>query len=242
MASADEIVIREFVSITKTWQNKSYGSSSSTRPELSAAGKNVIVTGGETGIGKAIATAFSQASAASVAILGRREDRLKDSVAVIAAAASNQKTKVLYKVADLTIRADVETAFKDIVKEVGKISILVSNAGTIATTGLVADTNADDFMRGFDMNVRTVLNATQAFIPLAAPNATLINISTGMVHFAPMPGMSSYTATKAATTKMFDYITAENPSLRVFNVQPGVVSTEMNEGTSMEGQDDGMCI
>ncbi len=92
------------------------------------------------------------------------------------------------------------------------------------------------------MKVRTVSNTTQAFIPLAAPNATLINISTGMVDFAPMPGMSSYIATKAATMEMVDYIAAENPSLRVFKVQPGVVSTEMNEGTSMKGQDDGMCI
>ncbi len=139
MASADDIVIPKILSFTKTWHNKAYHSISPTRPELSAAGKNVLVTGGGSGIGKAIATAFSRAGAASVAILGRRENRLK-----VAAAASGHKTKVLYKVADLTIRADVETAFKDIVKEVGKISILVSNAGTIATMGLMADTNAND--------------------------------------------------------------------------------------------------
>ncbi len=51
--------------------------------------------------------------------------------------------------------------------------------------------------------------------------------------------MSAYASSKAANAKLIDYVAAENPKLYVVNVQPGVVSTEINQGTSMVGQDDG---
>ena len=75
-----QVEVPPFVSFTKTYHNKPYDDISPTRPELSAAGKNVVVTGGGTGIGKAIATAFTQAGAKSVAILGRRLDKLEAAV------------------------------------------------------------------------------------------------------------------------------------------------------------------
>ncbi|KAI1044134.1 hypothetical protein LB505_010555 [Fusarium chuoi] len=75
-----------FVSFTKTWHNKPYPSIDPTRPELSAAGKFVAITGGGTGIGRSIAIAFAQAGASTVAILGRRLDRLEIAAAEIAEA------------------------------------------------------------------------------------------------------------------------------------------------------------
>ncbi|MCJ1314485.1 hypothetical protein MMC25_008167 [Agyrium rufum] len=239
MGAQPEFEIPPFASFTKTWHNDSYPAISPTQPALSAAGKHVVVTGGGTGIGASIALSFAKAGAASVSILGRREDRLKKSTAAISDAA-HSATKVLYEVADLTNGADVRRAIDSIASRVGdKISIFVANAGSIPTMGPLATDDVDAFMRGFDMNVRTILNSLQAFIPNAvAEDPVLINISTGMVHIDAIAGMASYSSSKAAGTKLVEYFAKENPSWRVYNVQPGVVKTEMNDDLAMEGQDD----
>jgi len=234
----NDIELPDFPSFTEKYHHASYAAISPTRPEVSAAGKVVVVTGGGTGIGRSIAVSFAEAGAEAVAILGRREDRLKSSAAEISAA--NKKTKVLYKVTDLTKRADVDAALNSIVDSVGKINIFVSNAGALPDPGPIAQHDERVFMEGFDMNVRTAFNAIQAFLPLATTDAILISISTGIAHFAPMPGMSAYAASKAANLKMVDYVAAENPHLHVVNLQPGVIITEIQKSDSMiEGQDDG---
>ncbi len=119
MAPSDEVVIPTFVSFTKSWHKTPYPAISPARPELKASGKNVVVTGGGTGIGRAIAIAFAQAGAASVSILGRREDRLRSGVAAIKSSSDSRNTKALYEVADWTKRADVDEALANIVREVG---------------------------------------------------------------------------------------------------------------------------
>ena len=82
------------------------------------------------------------------------------------------------------------------------------------------------------------LYSIQAFLPIAAPNAYVINISTGIVHFPPIPGFSGYATSKLAGTKLFDYMQAENPGLHVVNVQPGVVKSELNIKSGIPGMDD----
>lgn len=233
----NDIELPEFPTFTQTYHHAPYAAISPSRPELSAAGKVVVVTGGGTGIGRSIAVSFAQAGADTVAILGRREDRLKSSVAEISAA--NQKTKVLYKVADLTKRADVDAALSSIVDSVGNISIFVSNAGASPPPTPFTQIDEHTFMEGFDMNVRTAFNAVQAFLPLAATDAILISISSGVAHCAPILGVSAYAASKAANLKMLDYVAAEHPQLHVVNLQPGVIITEIQKGAKMEGQDDG---
>ena len=93
-------------------------------------------------------------------------------------------------------------------------------------------------MKGFDINVRTTLNAVHAFLPLAAEGATLLNISSGVAHMSPMRGVSAHVVGKAAQTKLIDFIQAENPDLHVVNIQPGVVNTEALRDAGVEPQDD----
>ncbi|KAI8237895.1 Short chain dehydrogenase andI [Colletotrichum sp. SAR 10_86] len=78
---------RQFMSLTKIYHHKPYELIPPPRPELSAAGKNVVITGGGTGIGKSIALSFAKAGASSVCILGRRLDRLEIAIAEIRGAA-----------------------------------------------------------------------------------------------------------------------------------------------------------
>jgi len=234
----DGVEIPKFDFFTKTWHNSSYGAISPTREQNSASGKNVVVTGGGTGVGKSIAKSFAQAGAASVSILGRRPDRLIAAVEEIVTVA-NARTKLHYEVADLMERADVDKALQSIVNKFGKISIFVSNAGWLPMPQLLSEHDPQVFMRSFDLNVRSTFNAIQAFMPVADTEPTFLNISTGVAHLMPMPKMSAYAASKAANAKMVDYLAAENPHIHVVNTQPGVMFTEMHEGSSdFEAQDD----
>jgi NAD(P)-dependent dehydrogenase (short-subunit alcohol dehydrogenase family) len=225
------------ISFTKKWHSEPYDSISPTRPELSAAGKNVIITGGGTGIGLAIAKAFAKAGAASVAIVGRREDKLKSGAAGISAAAA-KGTDVLYQTADLSDLERTKAAFQAIADKVGKIDVLVANAGGIPTPGPIAGYDAGTLVRGVTDAVLSLLNSFQAFQPLAGPEPVLLHTSSCMANIAPTPGLGGYAVAKAAALKLANFIAAENPGVRVVNVQPGWVATESN-GYQKEAPDSG---
>lgn len=227
MPSTQHTPQRGFVSFTRNYHHEPYDLISPSRPELSAAGKNVVITGGGTGIGKSIALSFAQAGASSVSILGRRLDRLEIAAAEIRSIA-NHGTLVICKRADLTKPQEVREAVKDITQFVGNINIFVSNAGFFPKVSSVLDCEADDYMEGFKMNVVTTLNALQAFRPHAAPEAVVLNISTSLAHVSPWPRLSGYCVTKGANLKLMDFFAAENPDIHVVNVQPGVVETELS--------------
>ncbi|KAF7587629.1 hypothetical protein BBP40_006913 [Aspergillus hancockii] len=103
------------LSFTKTWHTKPYPFISPSQPQLSATGKNVVVTRGGTGIGNAIAVAFAQAGAKSVSIIGRRPDKLQTDAEIISAAAPDGATEVLFEVADLLNRVQVDQVVHSIV-------------------------------------------------------------------------------------------------------------------------------
>lgn len=218
----------EIISFTKTWHSEPYPFISPSRPELSAAGKNIVVTGGGTGIGRAVSVAFAKAGAKSVIILGRRAEKLKEAAAVISGAAVEGNTEVLFKAADITDKDQVVRAFQSVVDKVGKIDVLVSNAAGPVIPGVLSQISPSDLDASFTSTVLTSLNVLQAFLPMAGPEPVLISTSTSMAHWLPTPGMGIYTIVKAAALKLFDVASRENPSLRIVNVQPGWVATDMN--------------
>lgn len=228
-----------FKSFTKTWHNTSYPAISPSRPELSAAGKIVFVTGGGTGIGLATAAAFAEAGAKAVAIFGRRVDKLKSAVEEILKANPNGTTMVVFESVDLSKRAAVDVAFAEALKQVGgsKIDVFVSNAGILQKPGPLANYDEQAFRDGLELNMIGAFNAIQGMFPLLAPKAKVFNITSGIAHISALPGVWAYAATKLANTKMFDYLQAENPDLHVVNIQPGVVETALNIESGFPGQD-----
>ena len=232
-----------FVSFTETWHNMPYPAISPTRPEVSVTGKNIVITGGGTGIGKAAAIAFAQAGAKSVSIIGRRVDRLQKAGTAITEA--NPSTQVVLQQGDVTNRTSIEAAVGAIVSKVGgKIDIFINNAGILPKEGAVIDYPESEVMRSLQTNLIGSFNAIQAFTPLAAPGAKLLHIGSGIGHWSPMPevpGVWAYAATKAGAVKMVDYYAYENPSIHVVTIHPGIVSTEINPNIT-EGPDTGMCL
>lgn len=234
--------LKGFVSFTEEWHNRPYPAISPSRPELSVVGKNVVITGGGTGIGKAAAIAFAQAGAKSVSILGRRIDRLQAAEAAIKEA--NPSTQVVVQKGDVTDRTSIDAALKAIVSKTGgKIDIFLSNAGMQGKQAAVVGYPEAEIRETFETNLMGSFNALQAFTPLAAPGAKLLYIGSGLSHWAPhpeVPGMWAYAAAKAAALKMVDYYASENPNVHVVGVQPGIVGTEINPDIPV-GPDTGRC-
>ncbi|CAG9953384.1 unnamed protein product [Clonostachys rosea f. rosea IK726] len=230
----------EFPSFTKTWHNKPYASISPSRPELSAKGKFVVVTGGGVGIGVAIATAYAQAGAKFVAILGRRLHVLQEAAERIRSANPEGSTTVLFERADVGKRDSLAAAFNAFASKTGaQIDILVSNAGTLPDPSPVLSSKEDVIRDGLETNVIGALNVVQASQPFFAPNVTIINVSSGIGHMQAVPGGTwAYAATKIAVTKMFDYLQFENPDMHIVNIQPGVVASDMNTKHGAPPQDE----
>ena len=217
---------------TQVWHTSPPPSISPTRPELSAAGKTIVITGGGTGIGASIALAFAQAGAAHIGLIARREEKLKSSAAEIRSVSPS--TKVSYAIADTLDVPALTAAFQKLDTELGSIDVMVSNAGYLSTPATVLEADAKDWWRAIEVNVLGTFNTIRAFIPLAAKDAVLLNISTGIAHMpSNLEGVSAYAAGKVAGAKLVEYVSNElkesGKGVRVYNVQPGVVASEMND-------------
>ncbi|EHK44579.1 uncharacterized protein TrAtP1_009138 [Trichoderma atroviride] len=229
-----------FKSFTKTWHTKPYPEILPSRPELSASGKIVFITGGGSGIGKATAIAFAEAGARVIAIFGRRIERLQLAAEEISRANPKGTTTVVVESADVSQRHALEAAFTSAINKAGggKIDIFVSNAGFLKPRAPLANYGEKETRESIEGNIIGSFNAIQAMVPLLAPKAKVLNISSGIAHINPLPGFWPYAAFKLAIVKMFDFLQVEHPDLSVFNVQPGVVATDINEISGIPGQDE----
>ncbi|KAI9150524.1 Short chain dehydrogenase andI [Paramyrothecium foliicola] len=216
---------------TKNVHHEPYPFISPSRRELSAAGKNVIVTGGGSGIGKAIAIAFAQAGAKSVSLIGRREEVLETARQEVLAAgvAHGHQTQVLAAKADLGDVKQTLRAFSRAVEEFGAVHVVVSNAGSLPSVKPVIEIEATEVVAGLSSNVVSILHTIKAAKAVAdAQDAVLINISTEMHCFPYLkPNMSIYSAAKSAALTLTSCFAEENPSFHVVNMHPGLVLTDM---------------
>lgn len=223
-----------FPSYTKTFHNTSYPAISPTRPELSTAGKVVLITGGGSGIGPRITNAFAVSGATKIAILGRTESTLLTTKASIEAEHPN--VTILPLVADIVDQAAITTAFETVKGRFGPIDILVANAAYLPDIEPIATANVDEFFRGFEINVKGNYIVMQAFLANAAAQSTLVHVSTGGAHLPPMhAGFGGYTVSKLAALQMASYAGYENPNVRVMMLHPGVLATEMNKKSTDSG-------
>ncbi|KAF2011117.1 NAD(P)-binding protein [Aaosphaeria arxii CBS 175.79] len=229
-----------FKSFTKTWHTEPYSEISPSRPELSAAGKVVFITGGGSGIGKATAIAFAQAGAKAIAIFGRRIERLQSAAEEIRKANPAGTTTVIFESVDISQRQALEAAFTSASKKAGeaKVDVFVNNAGSIKPLNSLTTYGEKELRESIEENLMGSFYVVQTILPLLSPKAKILNISSGIAHIEPVPGVWAYAALKLAIAKMFDYLQSEHPDLDIFNIQPGVVTTELNQVSDFAGQDD----
>ncbi|KAI1845584.1 hypothetical protein JX266_008195 [Neoarthrinium moseri] len=189
------------LSYTKVTHNKTYAQIAPTLPHLSAIHKTVLIVGGSAGIGKATALAFLDAGTPRLALTGRREDVLSSTAAEIAA--KYPKANVMIFAVDVTDAKGMNDAV----------------ACPLASSDL------STWWSAFETNVKGAAVLAQAVTKHASPSATFLQLSTAGVLFPASPGfpISGYAASKLAVTKIMEYFGAENPSLKVMNIHPGVI-------------------
>lgn len=218
---------------TKTYHKATYPALSPTRPELSAKGKSIVITGGGTGIGAETAKYFAKAGAAVVALLGRREEPLLDTKASLEKDYPN--TKFLAVPTDIASSSQAKAAVDQVaaVTKTGKIDVLVSNAAVIGVIAPIADTAPDALTEGIFTNLKMSTNITSAFLAHATTNAVIIDTSSNASHMD-IPNFSPYIISKLAIARYFSCLQSENPDLSVFSVQPGAVKTDMNRNAGYQ--------
>jgi NAD(P)-dependent dehydrogenase (short-subunit alcohol dehydrogenase family) len=215
-----------FPSPTKKWHDNTYESLSPTRPELSAKGKTVLITGGGTGIGAETARYFAAAGAARIALLGRRENRLAETKTAIQREFPD--VDIFIQSTDVTKKDQVDSAFANFLGDNGKLDVVVSGAAYTGPFDSVKDVDGEKLIDTVNVNLRGALYTAQAFLRCAAPNAVAVNISSSAAHINFGPGFAAYSTAKMACVRLWDSLAFANPELSVFHLQPGVVDTEMN--------------
>ena len=151
-------------------------------------GKVVLVTGANSGIGESAAVAFQEAGA-KVFGLARRKEAIE--------AARNKHPHIRWLLADVSKESDVNAAVGALVKEAGRLDVVVNNAGGGTFTSL-ADSTADSVRSQFEVNVFGPTFVLRAALPaLTASKGTVVNIGSAAGHKA-VPGAAHYGATKAA--------------------------------------------
>lgn len=218
----------------QTYHTTTYPTISPLRPALSTAHKTVLITGGGSGLGLAYAKSFASSGCTRLAITGRRSSTLLSAAAEIEL--EYPHTKVLTLPSDVTDREGVIAAFKTAAETFGKIDVLINNAGYLPSffpLGTESASEADDWWSAFSVNVRGSHNVLSAFLPVAAENATVIQLGSGATNVN-IPGQSAYNASKVAATRVFECFQSENPGFRVVVVAPGVVETGGMHGKTKE--------
>jgi len=213
------------------WHNDTYDAINPTRPELSQAGKVIVVTGAGQGIGREIVDAFAQAGATTFHILGRTQITLEETKNIVEKKYPN--TKVTVHVADITEKDLVDKA----AKAIGTWDVLAANAGYLSTPALITE-NPEDWWKSFEINVKGSLNLATAFLPNKKAGGTIIGFSTGAALLPAtdpiLARTSAYSTSKLALSRFYEFISAENPDLSVFVIHPGVVETAMYKKSEMD--------
>jgi 3-oxoacyl-[acyl-carrier protein] reductase len=185
----------------------------------------VVVSGGGTGIGRAVAAAFARAGD-RVTIVGRRAD-------VLERAAKELPGEVTAEPADLTVPADVER----LAGTLGHVDVIVNNAGGVASTGAVStlDDHARVWRQELDANVLSAVLLTTALEPkLTRPGGRVIVVSS----VAALRGGGAYGAAKAALHGWAYALAARlgRDGITVNVVAPGYVAGTEFFGDSMSEQ------
>lgn len=195
---------------------------------FSVKGKNVLVTGGNRGIGKGIVKAFAQSSA-NVAIMARDEEKGQKVLGEI----SNYGMKYLFLKGDVTIKRDCERVVKSAKKEFGRLDILVNNAGICRhTRTLDMGPDFEDWYEVIDVNLNGMFLMCYyaAEIMKEQGGGSIINITSLSAHMVNVPQWQcSYNASKAGAEHLTESLAVEWApyNIRVNAIEPGYADTEM---------------
>lgn len=197
-------------------------------------GRKALVTGGDSGIGGAVAIAFARegADVAIVHLESEREDA--DHVVAQIEAAGRRAVSI---VADVSDAAQCRSLVAEAVDALGGLDILVGNAGKQVAVDRLEDLSDEQFEQTFRTNVFATFWITKAALPHLGPGSTIINTAS-LEAYTPSPERVDYAATKAAINNLSKGLAQQLAprGIRVNVVAPGPTWTalQVSDGVSDE--------
>lgn len=175
------------------------------------AGKVAVITGASRGLGAGLAATF-RAHGLRLGLCARSE-----------LPAHEGEVRAALDVGDA---AALEAFAAEVAARLGPIELWVNNAGILDPVCFVRDLSPADLNAHIQVNLIGALNGAQAFLRHRAPEAVLLNVSSGAA-LKGYAGWGAYCAGKAALDRLSECLALEEPGLRVHSVAPGVIDTDM---------------
>ena len=200
------------------------------------AGQTALVTGGGTGMGRAIALAFSR-EGANVTVAGRRVEKLREVVSEI----EKQGGQALAVSCDVTQSKDAGRAVQESVARFGRLDVLVNNAGALHVS-TVESIPEEDWDRLMLVNLKGPFLMSRAALPALrkAGGGSIINIGS-ILGLIGMKGRAAYAASKGGVTMLTKAMALDyaHEKIRVNCICPALVETELIRdlfGSGSEGE------
>ena len=194
--------------------------------------KVVVITGGATGIGFSFAKQFGK-EGAKIVIAGRRQNKNEEAASKLA----ELGIESVGFSCDVTNRQSVEALADMCWEKFGQVDVIMNNAGNLVQGKKVIDSTAEDFTRGFAVNVLGMVNGASVFgkrmIAQGTP-AAIYNIGSENSLFHGVPLGASYVASKHATLVISESLREETPEfIEVAHICPGYVKSELGDEAAM---------
>jgi NAD(P)-dependent dehydrogenase (short-subunit alcohol dehydrogenase family) len=196
-------------------------------------GKNVVVTGGNRGIGLGISRAFAE-SGANVAVLCRNKKSGEEAVEELKALGGGKFITVSCDISDYD---SVKAAAAEVLAQFGSVDVLVNNAGIATTIPFLSEEGLKEWHRVLDTNLNGTANAVHSFAPAmkdAGRGGAIINITSiggDRVSNAKEHDNAPYYCSKAALNKFSEYlaIVLGDYGIRVNSVAPGPTHSDLDK-------------
>jgi NAD(P)-dependent dehydrogenase (short-subunit alcohol dehydrogenase family) len=188
-------------------------------------GKVALITGGDSGIGRAVAALFAR-EGADIAILHLCEH---DDAAKTKQIVEQEGRRALTIAGDIGSKEFCDSAVEQTVDQLGRLDILVNNAGEQHSDDDIENITEDQLRRTFQTNFFGTFFLTQAALPHLKPGSAIIN-TTSETTYKGSPGLLDYSSTKGAIVG-FTRSLAKNlvkKGIRVNAVAPGPIWTPLN--------------
>lgn len=201
-------------------------------------GKKAVITGGDSGIGKAVAIAFAREGAdVLISYLDDMEDEdARDTATIVEQAGS----KCIVVKGDITKEEHCKEIVDKAVAEFGRIDILVNNAAFQMARKTLDEIPSDEWRHTFDVNIHAMFYLCKAALPHLMPGSSIIN-TTSVNAYHPSDDLLPYAATKAAiqnfTANLSQILLNEGKGIRVNAVAPGPVWTPLIPSTKWQDAD-----
>ena len=201
-------------------------------------GRNAIITGANRGFGFEVAKKFVE-EGASVVICGRDANQVSHAVDRLHKIASEEQT-VFGLPLDVSKEESVKKLINNAIAHLGRIDIVVNNAGVYGPKGLIEDVNSEEWISAIHINLLSVFFMCKWILPHMKINnaGKIINLSGGGAT-APLPRISAYAASKAAVVRLTETLAEEcrEYSIDINAVAPGALNTRLLDEVLESGPD-----